>query len=267
MPQINLPNAPLPGISPRDCAARLFVSTIPRPSRVGHLTSHNGIVLGSLPLLYVPRRVLKKEMRTGSSTISVGTSDPIGLKTIPIRGREGDGTTGLEVADPTVSRCLVRASTPADMVEVTAIYARFVQTTTATFEIVAPDESEMLRRRQAVLNHDLPYLVAELDGYIVGFCYASQFRPREGYRFTVEDSIYVRPDCIGHGVGKMLLSELISDCQAKNCHSMVACICGVNVSSVALHSSLGFQQVGLMPEAGNKFGEWLRLLIMQRRLQ
>jgi L-amino acid N-acyltransferase YncA len=239
----------------------------PRPSRVGHLTSHNGIVLGSLPLLYVPRRVLKKEMRTGSSTISVGPSDPIGLKTIPIRGREGDGTTGLEVADPTVSRCLVRASTPADMVEVTAIYARFVEKTTATFEIVAPDESEMLRRRQAVLNHDLPYLVAELEGYIVGFCYASQFRPREGYRFTVEDSIYVRPDCIGHGVGKMLLSELISDCQAKNCHSMVACICGVNVSSVALHSSLGFQQVGLMPEAGNKFGEWLRLLIMQRRLQ
>ena len=121
----------------------------------------------------------------------------------------------------------------------------------------------MFRRRQAVLDHDLPYLVAELEGYIVGFCYASQFRPREGYRYTVEDSIYVRPDCIGHGVGKALLAELISECQAKGCHSMVACICGVNVSSVALHASLGFQQVGLLPEAGRKFGEWLRLLIMQ----
>ena len=153
------------------------------------------------------------------------------------------------------------------MFHVTAIYTRFVTTSTATFEITPPDEAEMSKRRQAVLDRGLPYLVAELEGYIVGYCYASQFRPREGYRFTVEDSIYVRPDCIGHGVGKALLAELISQCQAKGCHSMVACICGVNVPSVALHASLGFQQAGLLPEAGYKFGEWLRLLIMQRPLQ
>jgi len=150
---------------------------------------------------------------------------------------------------------------------VTAIYAEFVETNTATFEITAPDESEMRKRRQAVLDRGLPYLVAELEGFIVGFCYASQFRSREGYRFTVEDSIYVRPDCIGHGVGKTLLSELIRECKEKGSHSMVACICGVNPVSVRLHASLGFQQVGLLPEAGSKFGEWLRLLIMQRPLQ
>jgi phosphinothricin acetyltransferase len=150
---------------------------------------------------------------------------------------------------------------------VTAIYAEFVETSTATFEITAPDESEVRKRRQAVLDRGLPYLVAELEGYIVGFCYASQFRPREGYRLTVEDSIYVRPDCIGHGVGKLLLAELILECKASGCHSMVACICGVNPVSVRLHASLGFQQVGLLPEAGSKFGEWLRLLIMQRPLQ
>ena len=167
----------------------------------------------------------------------------------------------------TVSECLVRPSTSRDIPAVTAIYAKFVTTSTATFEIVAPDEPEMLRRRKAVLDRGLPFLVAELEGYVVGFCYASQFRPREGYRYTIEDSIYVRADCIGHGVGKMLLAELISECQAKGCHSMVACICGVNVSSVRLHASLGFQEVGLLPEAGIKFGEWLRLLIMQRPLQ
>jgi L-amino acid N-acyltransferase YncA len=167
----------------------------------------------------------------------------------------------------TVSECLVRPGTSADIPAITAIYAKFVTTSTATFEIVAPDEFEMLRRRRAVLDRGLPYLVAELEGYVVGFCYAAQFRPREGYRYTVEDSIYVRADCIGHGVGKMLLAELISECQARGCHSMVACICGVNVSSVRLHTSLGFQQVGLLPEAGNKFGEWLQLLIMQRPLQ
>jgi L-amino acid N-acyltransferase YncA len=122
----------------------------------------------------------------------------------------------------------------------------------------------MLRRWQAVLDRGLPYLVAEFEDYIVGFCYASQFRPREGYGFTVEVSIYERPHCIGHVVGKMLLAALILVCQAKDCHSMIACICRENVSSVALHASLGFQQVGLLPEAGNKFGEWLRLLIMQR---
>jgi len=134
-------------------------------------------------------------------------------------------------------------------------------------EIVAPDESEMLRRWRSVRDLGLPYLVAELEGYIVGFCYASQFRPREGYRYTVEDSIYVRSDCVGHGVGKMLLSRLITECRAKGCHSMIACICGMNVPSVALHASLGFQQVGLLPNAGRKFGEWQRLLIMQSPLQ
>jgi L-amino acid N-acyltransferase YncA len=180
---------------------------------------------------------------------------------------EPPNSSTLLVDDPhDVSECLVRPSTSADMPYITAIYARFVTRSTATFEIVAPDELEMSRRRQAVLDRDLPYLVAELEGYIVGFCYASQFRPREGYRYTVEDSIYVRPDCIGHGVGKALLAELILQCQAKGCHSMVACICGVNVPSVALHTSLGFEQVGLLPEAGYKFGEWLRLLIMQRPL-
>lgn len=154
------------------------------------------------------------------------------------------------------SQCLVRAATPADIPDITAIYGRFVATSTATF----------LRRWRAVRDRDLPYLVAELEGYIVGFCYASQFRPREGYRHTVEDSIYVRPDCIGHGVGKALLSELITECQDKGCHSMVACICGENPKSVRLHASLGFKEVGLLPEAGQKFGEWLRLLIMQRVL-
>lgn len=164
------------------------------------------------------------------------------------------------------STCVVRPATTRDMADVAAIYASFVETSTATFELVAPDEAEMLRRRQAILDRGLPYLVAELEGYVVGFCYASQFRPREGYRFTVEDSIYVRPDCIGHGVGKLLLGELIDECTAGGMHTMVACICGINPVSVGLHQSLGFRPVGEMPEAGNKFGEWLRLLILQRPL-
>jgi L-amino acid N-acyltransferase YncA len=166
----------------------------------------------------------------------------------------------------TASQCLVRPATRADIVHITVIYALFVNTSTATSEIKAPDESEMFRRWRAAQDRDLPFLVAELEGYIVGFCYASQFRPREGYRYTVEDSIYVRPDCIGHGVGKLLLSKLIAQCRQKGCRSVVACIVGVNPVSVALHASLGFQQIGLMPDAACKFGEFLDLLIMQHLL-
>ncbi|WP_263385692.1 GNAT family N-acetyltransferase [Granulicella arctica] len=168
---------------------------------------------------------------------------------------------------PRAAQCVVRPSIAEDVPYITAIYARFVETSTATFEISAPSESEMLKRWQIVQDRDLPFLVAELEGYIVGYCYASQFRVREGYRFTVEDSIYVRPDCIGHGVGKALLAALISECRDKGCHSMVACICGINIASVSLHTSMGFKVAGLLPEAGFKFGEWLRLLIMQRQLQ
>ena len=199
----------------------------------------------------------------------MGTLDPSHEKVFSDPRQKGDKhSTATQLDDaPHAPECLVRPSTSADIPAVTAIYAKFVTTSTATFEIVAPDELEMSRRRRAVLDRDLPYLVAELEGYVVGFCYASQFRPREGYRYTVEDSIYVRADCVGHGVGKMLLAELISECQAKGCHSMVACICGVNVPSVALHASLGFREAGLLPEAGNKFGEWLRLLIMHRPFQ
>jgi phosphinothricin acetyltransferase len=197
----------------------------------------------------------------------VETLDPILWKTVSSPGRLGSSIAAANPANGLgESKYRVRPSTYADIPYITAIYGNFVATSTATFESVAPDESEMARRLQAVLDRGLPYLVAELEDYVVGFCYASQFRPRDGYRFTVEDSIYVRPDCTGHRVGSMLLAQLILDCQAKGCHSMVACICGVNVPSVALHTALGFQQVGLLPEAGCKFGEWLQLLIMQRPL-
>ena len=199
----------------------------------------------------------------------VETQDPSHWMTNPGPGQNGfEGRAAIDPRDTAgESKCIVRSATPADMLHVTAIYANFVETSLATFEITAPDLAEMERRRRAVLDRDLPYLVAELEGFIVGFTYASQFRPREGYRLTVEDSIYVRPDCIGHGVGKLLLSELIAQCKAKGNHSMVACICGVNPVSVALHESLGFKQAGLLPEAGIKFGQWLRLLILQRPLQ
>ena len=161
------------------------------------------------------------------------------------------------------AECSVRLATLDDMAAVTSIYAHFVESTTATLDLIAPGEATMRHRFEAVADSNLPYLVAELNGYIVGYCYAAPFRPRAGYRFTVEDSIYVRSDCRGYGVGKALLSELVARCYERNCHSMVAYICGVNAASTALHASLGFVPIGTLPEVGKKFGKWLSVLIMQ----
>jgi L-amino acid N-acyltransferase YncA len=162
--------------------------------------------------------------------------------------------------------CVIRPAAAKDMPAAASIYEHFVRTSTATFELTPPDATEMCRRRRAVLERGLPYLVAELEGYIVGYCYATQFRPREGYRFTVEDSIYVRPDCVGYGVGKKLLGQLIEGCQEAGCHRMIACICGENPVSVGLHRSLGFESLGRIPEAGWKFDQWIDMSMMQRAL-
>src|ERR1700733_10847658 len=164
------------------------------------------------------------------------------------------------------AECSRRLAIRQDMAAVAAIYAHFVEIATASFDLVAPGEATMRRRLQTVMESGLPYLVAELDGYIVGYSYAAIFRPRAGYCFTVEDSIYVRSDCRGYGVGKALLTELTSLCTLRGCHSMVARIWGENVPSVALHASLGFLPIGVLPEAGRKFGKWLSLSIMQRLL-
>jgi phosphinothricin acetyltransferase len=152
------------------------------------------------------------------------------------------------------------------MASVTAIYEHFVLNTTNTLEVAPPDVAEMERRRQTVLDRGLPYLVAELDGHVIGYAYASQFRPREGYRYTVEDSIYVHADRAGYGIGRKLLKALIAACESSGCHRLVACICGDNPASVALHASQGFAGVGTIPEAGFKLGRWIDMSMMQRGL-
>jgi L-amino acid N-acyltransferase YncA len=162
--------------------------------------------------------------------------------------------------------CVIRQAAADDMAAVAGIYEHFVLTSTATFELVPPDAAEMVRRFHAVQERELPYLVATLEDYVVGYCYAAQFRPRAAYRFTVEDSIYVRADCIGYGVGKRLLAELISRCRAAGCHRMIACICGENPASVALHRRMGFEEAGCLPEAGFKFKKWADMSLMQRGL-
>ena len=161
----------------------------------------------------------------------------------------------------------VRASTDADLPAITAIYAWNVLNGLGTFEEDPPAQDEMARRRGAFLERGLPYLVAEQDGVVLGYAYAGPFRLRAAYRYTVEDSVYVSPDAVGKGVGKALLSRLITECEALGLRQMCAVIGDSgNAASIGLHGALGFEQKGVFPDMGHKFGRWVDLVWMQRPL-
>lgn len=161
----------------------------------------------------------------------------------------------------------LRSATAADLPAITALYAQEVRDHVATYEYDEPDEAEMARRWQAIVAQGYPYLVAERDGRFAGYAYASAYRTREGYRWTVEDTVYVHPDHVGRGVGRALLQRLIDDCTALGLRQMVAVVGDVtNVASIALHEKLGFRTVGVFQGLGRKHGRWLDTVQMQRRL-
>ncbi len=162
---------------------------------------------------------------------------------------------------------LIRPSTAADLPAITEIYAWNVLHGTGTFELEAPDQAEMARRRDDVTSKGLPWLVGESDGRVLGFAYANHFRPRRAYRFCVEDSIYLASDAQGRGIGRALLAELLGRCEAAGARQMLAVIGdSANAGSIGVHRALGFDQTGLLRASGWKFGRWLDVVIMQRQL-
>ena len=164
-------------------------------------------------------------------------------------------------------RLLLRPSSADDVPAITEIYGWHVLNGTGTFELEAPDIAEMGRRRADVVGKDLPWLVAERSGDVLGYAYANHFRPRPAYRFCVEDSIYLAPAAAGQGVGRLLLAELLARCEAAGARQMLAVIGdSANVASVAVHRSLGFEPVGTLRAAGWKFERWLDVVLMQKRL-
>jgi L-amino acid N-acyltransferase YncA/putative methionine-R-sulfoxide reductase with GAF domain len=162
---------------------------------------------------------------------------------------------------------LIRTATELDVPAITEIYAHHVRHGAATFEIEPPDCAEVERRRMAVLSQGLPYLVAETDGHITGYAYATRYRTRAAYRFTVEDSVYIHPDYRARGLGRILLDRLIELCNAEGCRQMIAVIGdSSNVASIRIHERLGFRRVGVLESVGRKFGRWIDVVIMQRAL-
>lgn len=162
---------------------------------------------------------------------------------------------------------LVRAATDADTAAIAAIYAAEVRDFVNTYEYDVPDEAEMSRRMHDVIAAGYPYLVAELDGGVAGYAYASSFRGRIGYRFTVENSVYVAAGMQGRGIGAALLERLIDECVARGYRQMVAVIGeAANTASIRLHERFGFRHVGTFPGIGRKQGRWLGTVFMQRAL-
>ncbi|MDP3085906.1 MAG: N-acetyltransferase family protein [Rubrivivax sp.] len=167
----------------------------------------------------------------------------------------------------TTGPLLVRPSRDSDLPAATAIYAHSVLHGTGSFELEAPDEAEMRRRRADLLAKGLPWLVAEQAGRLLGYAYAGPFRPRPAYRHSLENSIYLAPQARGRGVGRILLAELIARCEALGTRQMLAVIGdSANASSIALHQALGFEHAGRLQNVGWKAGRWLDVVLMQRSL-
>jgi len=161
----------------------------------------------------------------------------------------------------------VRDSSPQDVAALQEIYAHHVLHGLASFEEVPPDAGEIAKRRESVLELGLPHVVAEIDGQIVGYAYASLYRTRSAYRHTLEDSVYVRDGLGGRGVGHALLTELIERCSHGPWRQMVAVIGdSENHASIKLHRKLGFREVGNLEAVGFKFGRWVDSVLMQRAL-
>ena len=162
---------------------------------------------------------------------------------------------------------VIRNARDPDMGSIQAIYAHHVRHGLASWEETPPDIAEMMARRTTIQDGGFPYRVAEKAGEILGYTYASQYRPRPAYRNTVENTIYVAETARGQGIGPVLLNDIIEQCTALGFRRMVAVIGdSENIPSIKLHERAGFEMVGVIPACGYKNSRWLDQVLMQKAL-
>lgn len=160
----------------------------------------------------------------------------------------------------------IRNATADDATAIAAIYNHFVDTTVITFEESRVDDEEMRQRIANLQAMDLPWLVAEHGGIVVGYAYAAQWRTRHAYRFSVESSVYVAPDYAGKGIGSALYCDVFARLRQSGYHLVIGGITLPNTASVALHEKLGFEKVAHFKEVGFKFERWLDVGYWQLKL-
>jgi L-amino acid N-acyltransferase YncA len=161
----------------------------------------------------------------------------------------------------------LRPATTADLGAVAEIFGWYVQHTVTTFEETSPAVQEWDELRVLLDGLELPFLVAEADSGIAGYAYASPWRRKAAYRYTVEDSVFVAHDLAGRGTGRLLLGGLLSSCSARGARQVIAVIAGSDdPASTALHTAFGFVEAGRLEHVGYKHGRWINTLLMQRSL-
>jgi L-amino acid N-acyltransferase YncA len=153
-----------------------------------------------------------------------------------------------------------------DIPAITAIYRHYVEHTAITFDTEAPGEPAMAEKFGHLVALGHPLIVAEEAGQLLGYAYASFYRPRAAYRFTCEDSIYLHPDATGKGLGKRMLTELIERARAFGFKQMIAVITADTTVSIAIHEKFGFRSVGRYEAVGLKFDRWHDIVHLQLAL-
>lgn len=163
---------------------------------------------------------------------------------------------------------VLRDGDDGDAQAIAALYGHYVRTSLATFEEAPPDSHDMRLRMRAIRDAGLPWRVAlDDEGVMLGYAYASLYRSRSAYRYTLENSVYVRSDHARRGIGGFLMREVIERCTALGYRQMLAVIGdSANDASIKLHSRLGFRMVGTHPGVGYKFGRWVDVVHMQLAL-
>lgn len=154
---------------------------------------------------------------------------------------------------------LIRRATQADAKEIADIYRHYVEHTTISFETIAPDSLEISKRITSFTNRDLPYIVAQHKGHIVGYAYAHPWKQRQAYNQTWETSIYLAKTFEHHGIGTLLMHTLIDEAKRLGCHALIACITSENTRSRTFHETLGFKQVSEFHQVGYKQGRYLNV--------
>jgi len=166
-----------------------------------------------------------------------------------------------------MTNVMIRPARPPDIAAITRIYADAVAHGTASFELEPPNEIEMARRQQTLLAKRYPYLVAEQAGVVAGFAYAGPYRDRPAYNWCVEDSIYIAPEFHRKGIGRLLLTRLVSQAEALGFRQILGVVGdSANSASIAVHVAVGFRLIGTFQSIGFKHGRWLDTVLMQREL-
>jgi phosphinothricin acetyltransferase len=171
------------------------------------------------------------------------------------------------VDDFTIGKSVVRPARLADLEATSEIYAHYVITSVATFELTPPSADEWNRRFDTIADAGLPFLVGDLDGRIVGYAYCSAWKARPAYRQTVADSIYLAPWAAGRGLGGRLLDELLRACTESDVREVLAVIADSgDPASLRLHHQRGFEEAGRLRAVGCKHGRRLDTVLLQRSL-